>query len=260
MAVTVQDICTWMEEWADPALAEPGDNPGLQIGRRNQAVRRVLTALDATETVIEEAAEKGCEMIVTHHPLLYRPVSHIDDGQRQGRRLLMLAEKGIALYSAHTNLDLAAGGTNDLLAQRLELVNCLSMPDEEGRPFLQIGELPEPMPLRSWAEWVKERLELSFLRMTAEDPERIIRRAALCTGAGGSLMGLVLGKADVYITGDVSYHRAEDAAAEGLAVLDAGHFGTEVWMAQAAADYLNSRSREIRAEASERMKDVFVLV
>ena len=73
-------------------------------------------------------------------------------------------------------------------------------------------------------------------------------------------MGLVLGKADVYITGDVSYHRAEDAAAEGLAVLDAGHFGTEVWMAQAAADYLNSRSREIRAEASERMKDVFVLV
>ena len=122
MDITVSQICQWMEEWADPAMAESYDNVGLLIGRPARRVKTLITALDATEAVIAYAVAKGAQMIVTHHPMPFRPVHRITDESRDGGRILSLAEHGIALYAAHTNLDCAAGGTNDMVARRLGLL------------------------------------------------------------------------------------------------------------------------------------------
>lgn len=258
MAVTVQDVCGWMEEWAAPSLAESWDNPGLLVGHRTKEVKRILTALDATEAVIREAESQHCDMIVTHHPMIFRPMSRIEDGDRQGRRVLQLAETGIALYSAHTNLDAAIGGPNEVLAYRIGLQDCHPVPDPTGESMLRVGYVPEPMSLIKLAKRVKQGLGLETVRMAAADSRKQVQKVALCTGAGSEYISLAIEqKADVYITGDVSYHRAEEAVAQGLDILDAGHFGTEVWIAEAIAQYLNGCSDEIQALSSKVMKDIF---
>ncbi len=255
MTATVQDVCAWMEEWADKNLAESWDNPGLLVGHREQPVRRILTALDATEAVIREAVEKQCDMIVTHHPMIFRPISHVEDGDRTGRRILQLAEHRIALYSAHTNLDAALGGTGDVLAARLGLQDC-----SPAAAYLRVGYLAQPMSLEELGYKVKEALGLPALRIVpTEETEKKYQKVALCTGAGADQIPLALDEeADVLITGDISYHKAEEAAAAGLALIDAGHFGTEVWIAGAIAEYLNGRAETVEARPSERMRDAFI--
>ncbi len=262
MAVTVQDVCRYMEAWADPAWAEDYDNPGLLLGHRDSNVRRILTALDATEAVVAEAVEWQADLIVTHHPMILRAIKKIEDGNRQGRRLLTLAENRIALYSAHTNLDCAVGGTNDVMAEKLGLqeVQILPEPGKE-HGFLRMGRLLQVMSVKDFAALVKKRLDLEWLRIVAADMDRPIHKVALCTGAGNRFVWLANQYgADAYITGDISYHEAEEAIAEGIALIDAGHFGTEVLIAETIARYLSGLDASLEVRASSMMRDAFITI
>ena len=121
MSVKCRDIMWLMEDLAPSSYAEEWDNPGLNVGDAEAEVKKILVALDATEAVIDEAIEKGADMIVTHHPLLFHPVKKINYDRPDGRKIIKLIKNGINMFAAHTNLDSAKGGTNDTLARLIGL-------------------------------------------------------------------------------------------------------------------------------------------
>ncbi len=262
--VTVRDVANAMEEWADLSLCESWDNSGLLVGHPDKPVTRILTALDATEAVIEEAVSLGCGMIVTHHPMVFSAVKRFTDESRTGRRVLRLAEEGIALYAAHTNIDIAVGGTNDLLARELGLQDTAAVPDA-GENILHLGYLPEEETLGAFCERVKKTLGLSVLRTVSDGLGAKVRAVALCTGSGSEFIPAAKAAgADVYVTGDIKYHQAEEALSFGMPVIDAGHFATEVGIAAVFADYLrghlNAEGEEVEVLVSSVMRDAFTEV
>ena len=217
---TVGEILTWMNEKYPFSLAESFDNCGLLIGDPSAAVSRCVLALDATAAVVKDAAEQGAELLLTHHPVIFSPVRHL----RAGDIPFEAARNGLAVISSHTCLDKADGGVNDVLAALLSLRD-VTVP-EEGEGILRIGELPEAVEPRAFAEHCKEVLNADGVRVVLGD--RPIKRVALCSGAGGSFVETVLALGcDGYLTGELKHHEAVMAANAGLTVVDAGHFETE---------------------------------
>ena len=181
--VTVKDIYDALDRYAPFSTQMSFDNAGFLVGRSGQAVSRLLVALDITEEVVSEAAELGCQLIVSHHPVIFRPARSITDETTTGRILLALAEGGISAICAHTNLDAAVGGVNDALAERLglEIQGVLepSGTDGQGRTIGigRFGELPEAVDLPTFAGQVKERLGANGARYV--DAGRPVRRVAV---------------------------------------------------------------------------------
>lgn len=239
--VKCQDVMQAMERIAPRRLAEAWDNPGLLVGSPNDEVKKILVALDVREETIEQAIAAGCDMIVAHHPLIFRALKAVRTDDATGRKIAHLIRAGIAVFAAHTNLDSAAGGVNDVLAEKLGLSAIAPLADgaADGEPGLgRIGSLGEPLSLEAFAALVKERLGLSTLRAVRAG-EHEIRRVALCGGSGAEFIGRAVAKgADVYVTGDVKYHDGERAVGLGIHVLDAGHFATEQPIVAALAERL----------------------
>lgn len=225
--VRVQDITNVLSMWAPPALSEDWDNVGLLVGDPEQPVRQVLVAMDIDGPVLTEAEAKGVDLIVTHHPPLLRPIRSLTMGDVTSRYLIRLVRAGIAVYTAHTNLDRAAGGVNDTLASRLSLQDVQPLQKGDTPGFGRWGNLPEPMRLDELGRRVKAALGAPFV-LVAGDEGRVCRAVAVCGGSGGSFIrDAVRCGVDVYVTGDVKYHDVQWAVAEGLAIIDAGHYATE---------------------------------
>ena len=230
---TVREIYQYLDGLAPFSLQMEFDNAGFLVGRGERAVSKILVSLDVTEEVAEEAAELGAELIVSHHPVIFRPAKSVTDGDPDGRVLLALAEHRIAAICAHTNLDAVAGGVNDALAQKLGLVQIEQLHqdgvDGSGRPY-GIGRVGSttgaPMYAPAFAAFVKEALGANGVRYV--DAGRPVRRVAVGGGACGDLMGDALAQGcDTFITSDVKYNGFLDARALGLNLIDAGHFPTE---------------------------------
>lgn len=346
------DVVGLLNTLYSPTLAEDWDNVGLQVGDPSAVVERILVCLDAEEIAIAEAERHNAQLVVSHHPLLHRPQKRLTPGDEVGRVLFRAIRGNIAIYSAHTNLDRAADGLNDWLAERLGLESCqpLEKPlpgdfyklvvfvphghetelmdalfaagaghigrydrcsfralgtgsfrgDNETVPFIgqpgeseeteefrletivpaaclskvvsrmikahpyeevaydliplansrtdvglgRVGRLTETVSLRQFADQVREGLNVAALRMVG-DPERSVGKIAVCGGSGASLISEALRQgADCLVTGDVKYHDAQRARAENLALIDAGHFGTEQFM----VTELSLRLRQILSE------------
>lgn len=205
------------------------DNVGLLIGREDRPVQTVFVALDVTEETLAQAAEAGADLMVTHHPLLFSPVEKITDRDFMGRRILTLIEKQITYYAMHTNFDVTGMAKLNVQALKLEETEPLEATDPEDCSvgIGRVGVLEEALTLREFAEKVKEGMRLPAVRLYG-DPERVIRRAAVCGGSGKSVVKAALDHgAQVLVTGDLDYHTAIDAAAQGLALIDPGHYGSE---------------------------------
>ena len=228
--VKLQDVMQAMERIAPRRLAEEWDNPGLLVGSPHDEVRKILVALDVREETVERAIEDGCDLIVAHHPLIFRGLKAVRTDDATGRKIARLIKADIAVFAAHTNLDSAAGGVNDVLAERLELHDVAPLVEgaADSEPGLgRIGSLRAEFSLEDFAALVKEKLGLSSMRIACAG-ERRISRVALCGGSGAEFVGRAAAKgADAYVTGDVKYHDAERAIGLGIHVLDAGHFATE---------------------------------
>jgi dinuclear metal center YbgI/SA1388 family protein len=139
MPVKVKDIVRWMEAWAPPSFAEPDDKIGLQVGSMSAPVTRIAVALDVTQAVVKEAADQGAELIVAHHPILFRPMQAIRTDQPDGQLIQMLLQHQISVFAAHTNLDVAPGGVNDLLADALGLNNCKPLKTTGTDPLYKVA-------------------------------------------------------------------------------------------------------------------------
>lgn len=218
--ITVGNVLDCMEQFAPQAMKMDWDNVGLLCGSKQQPVTKILVALDPFEDVVEEAIQIGADLIVTHHPLIFQPIKNVTDDTSIGRVILRLARNGISAINAHTNLDVAEGGVNDVLAQALGLCNVTVVPGG----LLRIGQVPEK-PMADFLQLVKERLGCPGLRYVECGP---VHRVAVGGGACGSeLMDAVDAGCDTFVTSDVKYNQFWDAHDLGINLIDAGHFYTE---------------------------------
>lgn len=220
----VKDVYGWVDEIAPFDRAESWDNVGLLCGSMENEVQAVFCALDLNEEVLDAAWKKGCNLIVTHHPILFGGRKNLCEDTAEGRLLCRLVRMHMNLIAAHTNYDVAAGGVNDCLADALGLSNVQCVDgDEEG--ILRIGDV-EAMTASAFAARVTERLG-DVVRVYG-DRRKVIRRVALVGGAGGEYAQAALkAGADVYVTGEMRYHDAVSLASEGLVTMQAGHDSTE---------------------------------
>ena len=240
---TVKDIAGIMERLAPTENAMDWDNVGLLVGRANAAVRKVLVALDVTAEVVAEAVREQADLIVSHHPVIFRGIVRISDETPMGANLIDLIENKIAVYAAHTNLDVAAGGVNDMLCAKLGLKDAEPLIYEDGT--MAIGRktsLPTPMILRELAADVKQRLGLDAVRICG-DENAVVQNVAVCAGAGAKYVytrQVIAAGCDVYITSDIGYHDAQAALAEGLCMIDATHYASEAHIAETLKDRLDA--------------------
>ena len=176
MSVKCRDIMWLMEDLAPAKLAEEWDNPGLNVGNPDAEVKKILVALDATEAVIDEAVEKGADMIVTHHPLLFHPVKKINYDKPDGRKIIKLIRNNINVFASHTNLDTANGGTNDHLADIIGLkdVKVLSVSTPEGMGIGRYGILDTDTTLGILSVKIKEALGLDAVRVTGNLSRKMV--------------------------------------------------------------------------------------
>lgn len=235
--ITVREIESFLYGWAPRELAESWDNVGLLVGDPEAAVERVLVALDITPQVAEEALERGCQLIVAHHPVMncaWHPVQTVRADDRQGRTLTALLRSGVAAICMHTNLDAAEGGVNDILAEKLGLTQPEMLTEEKiGR----IGTLKCEIPLVEFTHSVIELLGCNGLRYV--DAGRPVHRVAVGGGACGCYIPqAVAAGCDTFVTSDLKYNDFLDT--EGLNLIDAGHFPTENVVCPALRDRLQS--------------------
>ena len=225
---TVQDIFELLCGFAPLETKMEGDNPGLLAGRPAAPVTKVLVALDVTPETILEAEAMGAELMVTHHPVIYRPLRAAVEGDVTGERVLMLAERGIAAICMHTNLDRAEGGVGTALCAALGLdpVGESYPAIEGGDGFVRLGTLPAETALRDFAGAVRKRLNANGLRYA--DAGRPVKVVACGGGSCGDYAAATKAAgADTLVTGEASYHDMRDALLLGVNLIAAGHFPTE---------------------------------
>ena len=249
MSVTICQLMALLDGIAPFDLQEEWDNAGLLAGRPDAPVDTVLCALDLTGSVIGEAVRVGAQVIVTHHPILFRGRKNLREDDAEGRMLCALVRAGLSLIAMHTNYDNADPGVNDALAA------CLGLSDPKALANgMRVGGLT-PMTLSEFAAHCSARLGGAV--RTYGDGAKLIRRVAVLGGAGEDFARQALSAgADAYVTGEMAYHKALDAAAEGLCVLEAGHAATErpgilalSAALQNAADAVQYKIRIIDSEA-----------
>lgn len=257
--MTVQEILNFLEGFAPVELAEHWDNVGLLCGDRQQPVTAVLCALDVTEQVIEEAAARGAELVVAHHPAIFTSVSRVTTDDVTGRVLRAAIKHDIAIICMHTNADSTWGGVNDALASALFLTGVVNMEGGDNRMLGRVGDLPREMQPREFAAYVKECLRAGGVRFC--DGGKPIHRVAVGGGACGKMMDDAKAKgADAFVIGDCSYDLMQRAQSIGLTLVDAGHFPTENPIAAVFAEQLVGAFPQLRTMVSERHADCIQFV
>ncbi len=220
MSATVKDILAAVWDMAPLELAEEWDNVGLLAGHPDRPVTKVLCALDLTGAVLDEAIREGAELIVTHHPILFRGRKNLREDDPEGALLARLVRSEISLIAMHTNFDSAAPGVNDALAEAMGLTDV-----QAPAQFLRVGDVASTT-LEALTKRTAERLR-AVVR-TYGDPDSPVSRVAVMGGAGGGYYrDAIAAGAQAFITGEIGYHVAMSAVDEGLCILEAGHDCTE---------------------------------
>lgn len=249
---TVNDILEFMETIAPLSLKMSWDNAGLLCGSRKTPVTKILVALDPFEHVCDEAADWGAQLIVTHHPLIFDPQRSVVDDNSVGRSILKLCRAGISAINAHTNLDQAEGGVNDILAQTLGLENIETI-FENNQQLLRCGDVKE-QDLETFLATVKETLHCDGLRYV--DGGKPVRKVAVGGGSCGSdLLDAYHAGCDTFVTADIKYNQFWDAHDLGLNIIDAGHFCTENPVCAYMAEKIAAAFPNVEVKISETHAD-----
>ncbi|MBF6625938.1 Nif3-like dinuclear metal center hexameric protein [Aerococcaceae bacterium zg-BR9] len=240
--LTFQQLMDYLNELYPPHLAEDWDQVGLHFGDPSAPVQRILTTLDVRDAVVDEAITQGVDTIIAHHPILFHGIKRFNLSDPQTQVYAKLIKHDIKVFAMHTNHDIQWNGMNDWLSEELGLENirALERPEDEDNPGLgRIGELPKPLSRDALLNLLKttyHRTQLPVIEMT---PKESYQRIALIGGAGSSYAHLAATlKADVYLTGDITYHAAQACEQLPLMTVDVGHY-TEVIFAKKMAALLN---------------------
>ena len=244
----IKEVVAALERFAPLPLQESYDNAGLQIGLTEaEEVSGVLLCLDVTEAVVDEAMRLGCNLIVAHHPLMFRGVKRVDNTTCVSRCLAKAVRGGVTVYAAHTNLDNARGGVNWRIADKLGLENrqfLVPMPNGAGGSGL-IGNLPQACDPTDFLKEAKQAFGVACL-MHNDGPQRPVRRIALCGGAGAEFLDAALAQnADVFLTGEMSYHHYFGHEEEiWIGVM--GHYESEQFTVELMGDILREACPGVR--------------
>ena len=284
--MTIEELLGILDELAPRTEQLGWDNSGLLIGHRDREVRKIYLAVDATEEVIRHAREFGADVLLTHHPLIFTKLSRVSDEDFVGRRVLELAEAGIALIAMHTNFDIhgmreaidtklglhatgmaGSAGTCDALAGSAGACDAsvgsagacgVEVLDDEDR-IGSIAELRKAVRLDDYAKFVRDAFGLEGVRVFG-DGTTSIRRVAVCGGSGKSEIETAIRKgADLLVTGDIDHHSGLDALEQGLCIIDAGHYGLEHVFMDYMRAYLKENAPGIASEM-EPLKEAFRIV
>jgi dinuclear metal center YbgI/SA1388 family protein len=269
--VRVEEIYIWIDEYAPFRYAQSWDQCGIQVGDPLATVQRVLVALDASSRTIAEAEERQCQCLVTHHPLIFRPLKTMRTDRFPEHLVARALRSGIHVISAHTNLDASSQGTNNRLSRLLALEDVqplevdVNWQHEESYGGMGcVGLLPQRVGLLELTETARQRLGLKHARMVG-NPNRQVQKVALCTGSGGSLLETAVHSgAEAYMTGDLKYHEAQRALEAGLELIDLGHFASERLIVKPLVQYLQRTADQndisLEVVAAECEEDPFLFV
>jgi dinuclear metal center YbgI/SA1388 family protein len=242
--ITVQHISEIMNRIAPRQLAEEWDNPGLLVGSFDSEVEKIFVCLDVTDETVKAAVEFGADLIISHHPLIFRAVKNFRTDLPLGKKLQTLIKNDISVFAAHTNLDSVQGGVNDVLAQKLGLVDVKTF-DEGIFSLGRIGKLPEKMTAENFALHVKKSLNAESVRLV-DAGDFLIEKVGICGGAGSDIISKAkFHGAQAFVTGDVKYHEAQNAAESKIHVVDAGHFATEFPIVHVLAEILATECEKL---------------
>ncbi len=226
----IYDVIECLERFASPTLAEEWDNVGLMLGDADRECTGVMLALDLTHSVIEQAEQDGCNLIVTHHPFIFKALDRIDLGRSKGRAIENLIKKDIAVYSMHTNLDKCVGGLNDTLT---DLFGYSESKLDGAGAIMKI----KPTTLADFAKTVAMTLKDNSVRIVG-NPNKRIETVYIVSGSGGSEYGRALECADALLTGDLKHHNYIDACDDGFGIVEYSHFASEIIMQDILANVL----------------------
>lgn len=258
----ITEIISLMRNFASEDMAEAWDNTGLLVGDEDLSVSNVIVALDCTEDCIAQAIQKKAELIITHHPVIFKPVKKVNTSSATGRKIINLIKNGIAVYCSHTNLDITENGTNDTLFNLLRL-NDRETLIVENTTIGRAGYTDKEYTLRDFTEFTAQTLKSGTACFVGEEGH-IVNKIGLCTGAasGAKYMDAAAASGcDVYLTGDVSYHQAQYAAELGLNLVIAPHFSTEALITEILVRYLTKEAAALSLDVNffvqENQKDIF---
>lgn len=230
-----RDVFTYLDTMAPLAIQEEWDRSGLMLGSLNDETTGILVTLDLTRETLTAAIDAGANLIVTHHPVIFEPLASVDRTTAKGDLIARALIAGITVLSWHTNYDKAEGGVNDVLAEKLGLTDVQALGEEIGR----VGTVPETT-AEAFADTVRHALDIPHATLYGE-PETPVHRVALVGGSGMDYIAAARESgADLFVTGDIRYHNAQDALDLGLVLIDATHDGTENPAMERLAEKLRS--------------------
>ncbi len=255
-----KDIIEIIEDTYPKHAALDWDNVGLLAGRMEKDVQKIYVAVDATDEIIDDVIAKGAHMLITHHPLIFEPLKQINDTQFISRRILKLLQHDIVYYAMHTNYDVL--GMADLAASMMGLsdTEVFEVTDPEKKQGIgRVGNLDKEMTLLECCHRVKEKFDLKSVKVFG-DLNTMVRRVAISPGSGKHMSDLAAQKeAEVFVTGDIDHHEGIDAVAQGVTIIDAGHYGLEhIFVADVAA-YLQRQLDNVSI-ITETIKEPFQII
>lgn len=256
--IRLPEVVAFLREFAPPELAEDWDNVGLLIGDPADEIRSVLTCLTLTPNVADEAISRGVQLIVTHHPVLFRPVQRLTAETSEGRVLLALIRAGISIYSPHTSYDSAADGINAQLARLFELrdvqplrPNATLATEAQPAGSGRFGSLPSTTSLRKLIERIKPALRVSTVQFVGDLDRPITKLGIACGAAAEFLRDAAQHGCEALLTGEARFHSCLEAEATNIALILPGHFATERPAMEQLANVLHSRFAELIVQASQ---------
>ena len=246
-SITVARVAEVIENFAPKSLQESYDNAGIQVGDPLMPVTAVMLCLDFTEDILDEAIDRGCNMVISHHPLLFRGLKEITGADPIQRMVIKAIRSNIALYSAHTNLDSATDGVSFEMSRILGMTDVRVLQPTASGTDTGLGVIGEiaPTPKMEFLRTVKEIFNVKALRFSEFTPKLVIKRVALCGGAGASLIADAIAHgADAMITGDVKYHDFTGFG-QDILIADIGHYESELCARQIFSRIIRDKFKEL---------------
>lgn len=259
MPVTVANIMDWLEAQAPRELAEDWDNVGLLLGDRSAPLTKVLTCLTLTPDVAAEAQQAGAELVVTHHPLFFKPVRRITADDAQGRMVLDLLRAGIAVYSAHTAYDSAKAGINQMWAEQLDLREIAPLRPHSREPADvgggRYGRLAVPQTAAQLIDRIKSLCEVPVVQWTGAPDQRVERMAVACGSAGEFLEDAAAQGCQLFLTGEARFHTQLEARTLGVCLVLVGHYASERPGIERLARQISTQFPNLHVWASREERD-----